>query len=119
MSLLQFLLISAKVSLEIASTKSVFLSWTNLLSFLGEKYDYTLKDYYKRKKKWYSHKLSKPATIYGENHGHYRNWQINQPLFDGRGKYKELTAEELAFVNRIAGPMLVEFGYVKADDSKH
>ncbi len=86
---------------------------TEVLSFLNEEYDGRMKDYFISKKKWYSTKLSKPATSYGKNHGQYRNWQINQPLFDGRGRYKEMSAEELAFVNEIAGSMLAELGYTQ------
>ncbi len=88
-------------------------SITDLTSFLGETYKSGMKEYYKNKKKWYSKVISKPPTAFGKNHGQYRNWQINQPLFDGRGRWKDLSAEELSCIKEVAGSMLTEFGYTK------
>jgi len=51
----------------------------------------------------------------GKNHKQYRNWQINQPLFDGRGDWKDLSADELSFINSIGGSMLAEFSYTTTD----
>lgn len=89
---------------------------TRVLSFLGEEYHPAMEKYYRRKRRWYSNKITKPETPFGENHAQHRNWQINQPLFDGRKTYKEMSAEELAMVERIAGPMLAEFGYLATGD---
>jgi hypothetical protein len=50
-------------------------------------------------------------------HNQYRSWQINQPVFDGRGSWKAMSDEELSFVTSIAGSMLVEFGYTDMDNS--
>jgi HEPN domain-containing protein len=43
-----------------------------------------------------------------------RNWQINQPIFDGRGRWlAEMTeAEKEQFKNSPAQAMLEQFGYV-------
>ena len=41
----------------------------------------------------------------------YRNWQINQPLFDGRGKWRQMTEEEKRLVKAKAYGMLAELGY--------
>jgi hypothetical protein len=54
----------------------------------------------------------KPPSAHEAQHRQYRNWQINQPLFDGRGKWKRMTSEEKRMVKEIAGHMLVECGYV-------
>ena len=90
---------------------------TGILSFLDEEYECGMRNYHTRSKRWYSNVVSKPETSHGENHGKHRNWQINQPIFDGRARWKEMSAEELSFINSIAGPMLVEFGYTESDDS--
>jgi hypothetical protein len=87
-----------------------------ILKFLDEEYEERMKEYYKIPRKWYSDKIAKPATPLGENHGQYRNWQINQPLFDGRGRWKKMSDNELSYINAVAGEMLIEFGYLKNDN---
>lgn len=90
----------------------------SVLSFLDEEYECGMKSYHNKPKKWYSNVISKPKMAHhGTNHNQYRNWQINQPIFDGRGSWKEMSAEELSFINSISGSMLVEFGYTKTDNS--
>lgn len=91
---------------------------TGVLSFLNEEYECEMKDYHTKPRKWYSDVISKPETVHeGKNHEQYRNWQINQPLFDGRGRWKEMSADELFFINSIGGSMLAELDYAKTDDS--
>jgi hypothetical protein len=41
----------------------------------------------------------------------YRNWQINQPLFDGRNKWHRLTEEEKQLIKDRAGATLIKYGY--------
>ena len=91
-------------------------SLTGILSHIGEAYDTSLQDYHKTKKSLYSRNVSKPETAFGENHRQNRNWQINQPLFDGRGKWKNLSDSELSYVIEAGRPLLEEFGYT---DSKN
>ena len=91
-------------------------SIADVLSFLNETYEKGMKDYYKTKTRWYSTKITKPPSAFGEHHNQYRNWQINQPLFDGRGRWKELSVDELSYIEEVAGSMLVEFGYTKMNN---
>ena len=50
------------------------------------------------------------------SHHRLRTWQINQPLFDGRGRWQnDLTPEECRRIKALAQPQLEAFGYV-ADD---
>jgi hypothetical protein len=88
----------------------------HILEFLGEEYEEGLKDYYKIPRKWYSDEISKPPTPSGHNHEQYRNWQINQPLFDGRGRWKNMSENELSLIYDIGGELLSEFGYISKDD---
>ena len=89
----------------------------NVLNFLGEAYEEEMKEFYKITRKWYSRKITRPKTSpHGINFGQYRNWQINQPIFDGRGKWKELTEKEITQVYEEAGDMLLELGYIKNED---
>jgi tetratricopeptide (TPR) repeat protein len=86
-----------------------------LCQFLGEDYSPTLLDYHKTEHRWYSDKIEKPDTIKTqEDHITNRNWQINQPIFDGRGRWlAEMTeAEKDLFKKSPAQPLLDQFGYV-------
>lgn len=87
------------------------------VEFLDEEYDENLQNYHRIPRKWYSGKIKKPESAFGDNHADYRNWQINQPLFDGRGKWQEkLSSDELAMVEDVAGELLLEFGYGPPSD---
>ena len=92
---------------------------TRVLTFLGEGYEEGIKNYHKVEKKWYSGIIEKPSSTMGDdNHRQHRNWQINQPLFDGRGRWKNMSEEELNYVYQNAGEMLIDFGYITRDDLK-
>ncbi len=84
---------------------------SRILDFLDEEYENEIKEYYKTPKYYYSNRIERPQTALGGNHGQYRNWQINQPLFDGRGRWKQMPEEEIRFVNDYAKEMLIECGY--------
>ena len=84
-----------------------------ITDFLGEKYEPSLKDYAKVERRWTASVIEKPKDAFKDNHNQHRNWQINQPLFDGRGRWKDLSPAELEIVYAIGGGMLAEFGYAK------
>ena len=84
-----------------------------LLNFLGEKYEPGMKNHHQVSRKWYSSKIEKPSTEFRKNHRQFRNWQINQPLFDGRGQWKKMSQKELTLVHELAGELLAEFGYTE------
>lgn len=49
-------------------------------------------------------------------HQHLRTWQVNQPLFDGSGRWRtDLTVDEQQRVKALAQPLLERFGYVDTD----
>lgn len=96
----------------VTSTETIL---RNLCQFLGEDYTPQLLDYHKTEHRWYSDKIEKPEAIKTqEDHNTNRNWQINQPIFDGRGRWlAELTeAEKVQFKNSPAQALLEQFGYV-------
>jgi hypothetical protein len=86
----------------------------NILAFLGEEYEPAVQEYYKSPKLFYSRKIEKPASESRSDHNQYRNWQINQPLFDGRGKWRRLSKEDRAMIHDVGGPLLAELGYTEA-----
>lgn len=65
-----------------------------------------------RKRQWYGKGVPESVGRSGLSHNLYRNWQVNQPLFDGRGRYKAtLTAREVDEVVEHLGGMATELGF--------
>lgn len=84
-----------------------------ICAFLGEEYDAAMLDYHRHDRRWYSEDIRNPGQIVTQSdHNTFRNWQINQPLFDGRGKWREeMTPASREIFNRYAGKYLDLFGY--------
>jgi hypothetical protein len=55
-----------------------------VIEFLSEEYQDGVKANLKSPRYYYSNKIDKWETAFGKNHDQYPNWQINQPLFDGK-----------------------------------
>jgi hypothetical protein len=88
-----------------------------LMAFLGETYEPRQAEYYREPIKFYWHKVEKPENSSGDNHKQYRNWQVNQPLFDGRGRWhEEMRPQEKEAFKRNAGELLVALGYESSND---
>ena len=46
------------------------------------------------------------------DHGEFRRWQVAQPLFDGRGRWRSgLNRDETQFIYQRAGEALIRYGY--------
>ena len=82
-----------------------------IFEFLDEEYEPAVEDFSRTERRFYSTTIEKPASAFGKDHKQYRNWQINQALFDGRGRWKRLSEEELRVVNEIGKDLLLELGY--------
>ncbi len=88
-----------------------------LMAFLGEIYEPRQAEYYKKPIKFYWHRVKKPENGRGGNHDQYRNWQVNQPLFDGRGRWhEEMEPQEKEVFRQSAGELLVVLGYEANND---
>lgn len=87
-----------------------------ILSFIGEDFEPSILEYYKQPKYFYADNLEKPASVSGKYHKQYRNWQINQPLFDHRDRWSSLTTEEKILVKNIGNDLLFELGYITNRD---
>jgi len=84
-----------------------------VLRFCGESFEENMWRYHEEPKYFFSDKISKPESVKdGEGHDQYRNWQINQPIFDGSGRWKnEMNEEEKNYFKKEAGKMLIKYGY--------
>jgi hypothetical protein len=89
-----------------------------LCGFLGEPYDSAMRDFHQRRLDIFrSNRKEQPPSESGDHHNQYRNWQINQPLFDGSGKWKqEISDEEKKIFKQRAGQMLIDYGYASDMD---
>lgn len=96
---------------SLVESPEVTLKYT--LTFLAEDYEPGMLGYNQRSISLYSTKKDRPPNAFGTNHEAYRNWQINQPLFDGRGRWKRLTEGEKRLVKSGIGDTLIKYGYVK------
>jgi hypothetical protein len=78
-------------------------------------YQDSLLEYHRQPRRWFRTAEAEPTSGVGESHNARRNWQINQPIFDGRGRWRgELPAEYVARFNsgRLA-ELMDAFGYVR------
>ena len=83
----------------------------NAIKFIGEEFEDSLLRYHETTKYYLGPRMDKPPNSFGGNLMPFRNWQINQPLFDGRGKWQGLSPEDKDLIKRKAGDMLIEYGY--------
>jgi hypothetical protein len=87
-----------------------------IMAFLGEEFEERQLRHHETPVYYFSSRIDNPGGPIGEKHPQYRNWQINQPLFDGRGKWQRLSEEEKQLVKTRMGEMLVAYGYTAGMD---
>jgi hypothetical protein len=80
-----------------------------VFGFIGEEYEDAVKDFYK-----HQDAVDKPQLARSRKEIlKLRAWQVSQPLFDGRGRYKELDEKQYDYVYRRQRKMLFELGYIQ------
>lgn len=81
--------------------------------FLDEPYDASMRNFHEQRLDLFRSPASAPPpSAAGVHHARHRNWQINQQLFDGSGKWREgMSAEEKTLFKQKAGQMLIDYGY--------
>ncbi|MFQ5604268.1 MAG: sulfotransferase [bacterium] len=88
-------------------------SLSKIFAFLGEPYEAEMSELGNKSRRWYSENIEKPSSRAREHHNDFRNWQINQPLFDGSGKWiLSMTDDERMLFKTKAGDLLLKYGYV-------
>ena len=86
----------------------------DICGFLGEDYAEDMLKYHEQEHHWYSYQIERPEFIISHrDHMNLRNWQINQPLFDGRGRWKREMSRsaQLRFAASAARELQIKFGY--------
>jgi len=71
-----------------------------------------LRNFHETPKHYYDQKVERPESA--KDHEQLRNWQINQPVFDGRGRWKsEMSEQEKKLFKNQAGEMLLRYEYAE------
>lgn len=83
-----------------------------IMAFVGEEYEEGMLRYHEKPLYYFSAQIQKPENSFMENLTMFRNWQMNQPLFDGRGKWLRMSEAEKQLFKDRAGEMLIRHGYV-------
>jgi hypothetical protein len=87
-----------------------------ICSFIGLPFTPTLLDYHERPRLWFGEQnIRRGSGRAGIEHTALRNWQINQPIFDSRGRWRnELPEPAVRELEEGRGRSLMQaFGYVK------
>ena len=85
-----------------------------ICEFFGLEFEEEMLRHHEVKEKWFGvPDMEKGSGKDGVQHRRLRNWQIHQPVFDGRGKWKgSLTEKELAvFSSKKVLDLAAQFGY--------
>ena len=97
-------------------------SVSGVLRLVGEEYEPAMQEYFKipMRFQWRGHASTWLSTLItsagSKEHRQRRIKQIHQPIFDGRGKWRnEMSEEEKELFKQLAGDMLIKFGYEKSD----
>jgi hypothetical protein len=88
-----------------------------LCDFASIPFEITMLDYHKKPRLWFGEtEVVKGNGKAGKEHRSLRNWQINQPLFDGRGTWERLLKPEdlQVFDQGDAKRLLAVFGYTSS-----
>lgn len=83
-------------------------------AFIGVPYDAAMVEYHAQERLWFGQsEVRNPTSDAHGGHGARRNWQINQPLFDGRGQWRgKLSAIDLEPFGTPPGrQLMLSFGY--------
>lgn len=65
----------------------------HICEFIGVEFTPELLNYHRSERLWFGENKVEDRNPARDGHKAHRNWQINQPLFDGRGKWRTSHAE--------------------------
>jgi hypothetical protein len=84
-----------------------------LCEFLGLPFDPAMLQFHERRHTWFGKKEPRQTSGVGPEHQDLRNWQVSQPIFDGRGAWKDRLPPEFAeqFQRPPAAGIMRKLGY--------
>jgi len=85
-----------------------------ICQFLDLDYSDQLLDYHKAKRLWFGETELRAGAAPRSEHAVLRNWQVNQPIFDNRGRWRtELSEDDILELTQGRGrPLMQAFGYL-------
>ncbi len=88
-----------------------------ICAFIDLPYSPEMLNYHQSKRMWFGvNEFKKGSGKDGDEHNKLRNWQVNQPIFDGRGSWKKIMPEVPASLLSGRGADLMKhFGYDTAE----
>jgi hypothetical protein len=89
----------------------------SICEFAGIPFDERMLRYHEQDRVWFGQPEGSSVSSNEARHHELRNWQINQPIFDSSGKWRE-ELDEADLVPLLSGPgrrLMEEFGYLSAD----
>jgi hypothetical protein len=78
-------------------------------------FDEAMLRYHENDRLWFGQTQVRKGTEHGKGHGSYRNWQVNQPVFDNRGQWRSVITDD-DFPELLHGPgreLMKRFGYLE------
>lgn len=88
---------------------------SEICAFLGLPFKQTLLEHYAGSRNWFGKGDASGEPPSPDDHEAYRNWQINQPIFDGRGRWRSqyTDADMSGLVFQDPGrALMTKFGYI-------
>jgi hypothetical protein len=91
----------------------------DVCTFIEEPFESSMLDYHLREISWNAVADARKSTKLAghRDHQRLRHWQVNQPLFDGSGRWRgEMSDDEKSAFKAIAGRELEEWGFARNED---
>jgi hypothetical protein len=83
----------------------------DICNFLGITFCEQMLNYHQQSIEWEGVEPRYSDGVGEKEHLHRRAWQVSQPLFDGRGRHKELSQDHINYVNSSLGHIIDELKY--------
>jgi protein O-GlcNAc transferase len=85
----------------------------DICKFLEIKFYEEMLDYHKENIAWEGVEPKYSDGVGEQEHLHRRAWQVSQPLFDGRGRYKELSSKQIKYISNSIDYVIESLNYNK------
>ncbi len=93
------------------------LTLRKVCTFLGILFDPAMLAHHSTRRLWWDTEIREADAslpLKDANHKRNRNWQINQPIFNGSGRWsKEMTPRQKRVFKEMAGDLLISLGYAE------
>jgi hypothetical protein len=85
----------------------------SICKFIGIEFNSEMLNYHRKDINWEGVEPKYSDGVGEKEHLHRRAWQVSQPLFDGRGRHKELSPKSIEYLNSHLGKVIKNLKYNK------